>query len=194
MERNQRKIFAAICVILCLSSACGRKNEVPNTPEIAESQTDENRIITADTIPEKPAVEEFRSMALNKESIDKLKEEYAIETLFDCPYIKSGEMVELSQIALYGRTVEVFMHENTEGWELEEGSTVSFSLQSVSDGAELHLRGGVVLNGNIISEVEITETKEMQSIEIGEAGTYYFYIMNCSDTDQILKDLKIISE
>lgn len=194
MEHNLKKSLAAICVISCLSSACGRTNEVPNTPEIAESQTDENKIITADTVPEKPVVEEFRSMALNKESIDKLKEEYAIETLFDCPYIKEGEMVELSQIALYGRTAEVFMHEDTEGWELEEGSTVSFSLQSVSDDTDMHLRGGVVLNGDIISEVEITETEEVQSIEIGEAGTYYFYIMNCSDTDQMLKGLKIISE
>ena len=194
MEHNLKKSLAAICIILCLSSACGKNDEVPNTPEITESQTDENRIITADTIPEKPVVEEFRSMALNRESADKLKEEYAIGTLFDCPYIKDGGMMELSQIALYGRTAEVFMHEDTEGWKLEEGSTVSFSLQSVSDDTELHLRGGVVLNGDIISEVEITETEEVQSIEIGEAGTYYFYIMNCSDTDQMLKDLKIISE
>lgn len=194
MEHNLKKSLAAISIILCLSSACGKNDEVPNTPEITESQTDENRIITADTIPEKPVVEEFRSMALNRESADKLKEEYAIGTLFDCPYIKDGGMMELSQIALYGRTAEVFMHEDTEGWKLEEGSTVSFSLQSVSDDTELHLRGGVVLNGDIISEVEITETEEVQSIEIGEAGTYYFYIMNCSDTDQMLKDLKIISE
>ena len=194
MEHNLKKLLAAICIILCLSSACGRKNEVPNTPEIAESQTDENRIITLDTIPEKPVVEEFRSIALNKESADMLKAEYAIGTLFDCPYIKDGEMVELSQIALYGRTAEVFMHENMEGWELEEGSTVSFSLQSVSDDTELNLRGGVALNEDILSEVEITETEEVQSIEIGEAGTYYFYIMNCSDTDQMLNGLKIILE
>ncbi len=194
MEHNLKKSLAAICIILCLSSACGKNDEVPNTLEIAESQTDENRIITADTIPEKPFVEEFRSMALNRESADKLKEEYAVATLFDCPYIEDGGMVELTQIALYGRTAEVFMHEDTEGWELERGSTVSFSLQSVSDNTELRLRGGVALNGDIISEVEITETEEVQSIEIEEAGTYYFYIMNCSDTDQILKDLKIISE
>ena len=75
MEHNLKKSLAAICIILCLSGACGRKNEVPNTPEIAETQTDENRIITPDTIPEKPVVEEFRSIALNKESADMLKAE-----------------------------------------------------------------------------------------------------------------------
>ncbi len=191
MERNLKKTSVVICIILCLLSACGSKDKIPNTPEIAETQTEGNRIIAPDTIPEKPVVEEFRSVALNKKNTDRLCSEYGIETLFDCPYIKDGDMVDLAQIALYGRSAEVLMHEDAQGWELEKGSNVSFFVQSVSDDTSLDLCGGVIFDGNIIAEVKIMSVKDVQSVEIEETGTYYFYMMNCGDTDQVLSNLKI---
>ena len=77
------------------------------------------------------------------------------------------------------------------GWELEKGSNVSFFVQSVSDDTSLDLCGGVIFDGNIIAEVKIMSVKDVQSVEIEETGTYYFYMMNCGDTDQVLSNLKI---
>ena len=63
--------------------------------------------------------------------------------------------ITLAQIALYGRSAEVLMHEDAQGWELEKGSNVSFFVQSVSDDTSLDLCGGVIFDGNIIAEVKI---------------------------------------
>ena len=175
-------------------SARGNSDGIPNIIEDTEIETEENRIITPETVPEKPVVKEFRSMVLNEDSTDILKTEYAMETLFDCPYIKDGKTADISQIALHGRTAEVYMHEDTKGWELEKGSTVCFSVQSASDDTDLNLNCGIICDGNIISTAGITEINSTQSLEIKEPGTYYFFMMNCGDTDQMLRGIHIAME